>query len=263
MKKLIFLLIIVLLVSGCEQEQERLLSSAMVLEVIDGDTLVLEDGTNIRLLHINAPEKNENCFDEAKTRLKQLVLGKQVWLERDKEDYDQYDRSLRYVFLYENKNSQDTGGLVNLMLLQEGLVKLYVVGTNTKYEQVFRNEFNQIQSGCLFQKSQASNCFSILEFHYDAEGNDCSNNNDEYVTLVNVCDDIDMQNWQIKDAARHVYTFGDFVARKDTSFTLYTGKGQDTSSELYWQRSCSVWNNDHDTLYLYDDSSNLVLEFNY
>ena len=48
-------------------------------------------------------------------------------------------------------------------------------------------EFNKIEQGCLFKKSSYDECFSIINFHYDAQGNDYSNNNDEYVIIKNSC----------------------------------------------------------------------------
>ncbi len=257
-------LICILLVSGCTTTtRERILEQTLVTEVIDGDTIKISNGTSIRLLNINAPESYEMCSDEAKTRLEELVQGKYVYLERDKKDYDQYNRKLRYIFLWENKNPEDHGGHINLMLLQEGFVKLYIVGTNTKYQTIFREEFEKVNSGCLFKQSTYENCFSIINFHYDAQGSDYSNNNDEYVTIKNSCQDTNMNEWQIKDEARHIYTFKNFVAETGSQFTLYTGQGQDTQTEIYWGKSCAIWNNDHDTLYLYDEQGNLVLEENY
>lgn len=242
MKKIILtFLICILLVSGCTTiTRERILEQTLVTEVIDGDTIKITDGTSIRLLNINAPESYENCYDEAKIKLEELVLNKQVWLERDKEDYDRYNRKLRYIFLWENKNQESHEGHVNLMLLQEGFVKLYIVGTNTKYQTTFREEFEKVNSGCLFKQSNYENCFSIINFHYDAQGSDCSNNNDEYVTIKNSCQDTNMDNWQIKDEARHIYTFKNFVVETDQEFTLYTGQGQDTQTKIYWNKNCAI-----------------------
>ena len=149
------------------------------------------------------------------------------------------------------------------MLLQEGLAKLYIVGTNTKYQIAFRDEFEKVTSGCLFIKGEHTGCFEIINFHYDAQGNDYNNNNDEYVTIKNSCGDINMNDWQIKDEARHIYTFKNFVVETGSQFTVYTGSGIDTQTKLYWNQNCAIWNNDHDTLYLYDNLGNLILEENY
>ncbi len=78
-----------------------------VTKVIDGDTIVVEGGSRIRLLGIDADEKKYPCYDVAKKRLETLILGKQVALQKDITDVDQYGRCLRYVFeSSENINEQ-------------------------------------------------------------------------------------------------------------------------------------------------------------
>lgn len=84
----------------------------MVTKIIDGDTVIAE-GENVRLLGIDADEKGYQCYDAAKRRLEELVLNKEVYLEKDTEDKDQYGRYLRYLIL----DSQN----INLQLVKEGL----------------------------------------------------------------------------------------------------------------------------------------------
>lgn len=85
-----------------------------VTKVIDGDTIVVEGGKEVRLLAVDADEKEGPCYDEAKNRLTELVLGKKVTLETDSRNVDQYGRFLRFVEV-EDMN-------VNLVLLKEGVV---------------------------------------------------------------------------------------------------------------------------------------------
>lgn len=264
MKKYFFILILLaLFLSGCITPiKERNLVSSNVQKVIDGDTIILEDNSSIRLLNINAPETGEPCSKEAKTKLSELVLNKTIWLERDEENQDKYHRDLRYIFLSQNKNPENFDDSVNLVLLKEGLVKLYILEPNTKYETIFRSTFKNVSSGCIFKKSSFSECFSIVNFNFDAEGDDCSNKNDEYVILKNSCPNIKMGGWQIKDAARNIYTFGNFSVVENGEFTLFTGPGTNSEIELYWNKKC-IWNNDHDTFFLYDVQGDLVLEYNY
>jgi micrococcal nuclease len=88
--------------------------SVIVTKVIDGDTLVVEGGSHIRLLGIDADEKNYPCYNAAKIRLEALVLNKKVVLEKDQTDTDQYGRCLRTLFL--------NGENINKKLVKEGLV---------------------------------------------------------------------------------------------------------------------------------------------
>ena len=67
--------------------------------VIDGDTIKLKDGTRVRLLGIDSPEKGECFYEESRLGVKDLIEGKQVFLEREITGEDNYGRLLRYVFL--------------------------------------------------------------------------------------------------------------------------------------------------------------------
>ena len=266
---------ILLLISGqqgCELEEistHRVLSPATIIEVVDGDTVKTDGNETLRLLHVNTPEKGEKCYQEAKDRLKELVENKTVWLERDMEDEDKYHRKLRYIFLSENTDPQNYEGFVNLMIVREGYASLLMIEPNMKYQKVFELAINDAsqEEGCIWgSKSAYFGCFSIEQFHYDAQGDDCENANDEYITLKNSCDDINMKSWIIKDNARHVYEFEEFTARKDVPFTLHSGSGEDNETDLFWNSNLecpSIWNNDHDSLFLRDVDDNLVLQHIY
>ena len=117
-----------------------------VRRVIDGDTLELMDGTKVRLLGIDAPERGEKCYQEAKERLEELVLNNKVRLEKDKEDRDRYGRELRYVFIDHS--------LVNLILVKEGLPYSYVIEPNVKYKDEILNAerfAKEFKIGCLWK----------------------------------------------------------------------------------------------------------------
>ncbi|MEM4152909.1 MAG: thermonuclease family protein [Candidatus Pacearchaeota archaeon] len=270
---LFFIIILILSLfisgSGCKETENiryRVLEQATIIEVIDGDTVKTSNNEIIRLLHVNTPEKGEKCYNEAKARLKELVENKTVWLERDMQDKDKYGRKLRYVFLSYNTDSKNFNDFVNLIMIREGLAALLMIEPNMKYQQVFKKAIEDAsqEEGCIWSsKSQYFGCFSIQEFHYDAQGDDCKNANDEYVILKNTCEDISMKGWTIKDNARHVYTFKEFIAKKDALFTLHSGSGLDNDTDLFWNSNLecpSVWNNDHDVLFLRDSNDYLVLQ---
>jgi endonuclease YncB( thermonuclease family) len=69
----------------------------VVVNVIDGDTLDLDNGERVRLVGIDAPESGTCGADEATTKLTEMALGRQVILEVSDEDRDRYGRLLRYV----------------------------------------------------------------------------------------------------------------------------------------------------------------------
>lgn len=103
---------------------------ARVLEVIDGDTLVLAGGEHLRILGIDTPETRhpdlrgpQPMGPEASARLQSLVEGREVGLEREAQDRDHYGRLLRHVWLGRR--------LVAEQLLEEGLAWRLVLPPNT------------------------------------------------------------------------------------------------------------------------------------
>ena len=74
---------------------------------------------------------------------------------------------------------------------------------------------------------------------------------------------VNMQGWILKDKANHRFEFPYFILNPGKTVTVHTGKGANTATDLYWNRGTAVWNNDHDTAYLYDSSGNLVDSYSY
>lgn len=94
--------------------------AARVAEAVDGDTLLLADGRRVRILGLDAPETlhpgmagPQPLGPEAAARLKALVEGRTVGLERDHSESDHYGRLLRHVWSGDD--------LVAARLLSEGL----------------------------------------------------------------------------------------------------------------------------------------------
>ncbi|OFV68312.1 MAG: micrococcal nuclease [Candidatus Syntrophoarchaeum caldarius] len=251
-----------LIFAGC-LETERPISTAVVTSVIDGDTVELQNGERVRLLGINTPEMGQPYYEEATNMLKKLIEGKTVMLEKDVEDKDKYGRLLRYIYIDDR--------FVNLELVREGYANVYIIPPNTRYSDDFEKaeeEAKNAKRGIWQQSEGLSKCIGILYFNWNAEGNDCYNLNDEYVTFKNTCtESIDMTGWSVKDEANHIYTFPDFELAGGATVTLYTGSGMDTKRALYWNSSghtCNaIWNNDGDTLYLREVGGNLVISYSY
>lgn len=106
-----------------------------VTRVIDGDTIVLENGKVLRYIGIDSPEtrgrKGMECYAmEAENANKKLVLGKQVRLEKDVSETDRYGRILRYVFVGKI--------FVNEYLVKEGYAKAVSYPPDIKYQDKFR-----------------------------------------------------------------------------------------------------------------------------
>lgn len=105
-----------------------------VRSVIDGDTILLNTGTKVRLLGIDTPEidyrsgKAEPFAYQAKARLERLTDRKQIRLEYDQEKTDQYGRTLAHVYTKD-------GLWLNKTLIEEGFAHVYTFPKNTKHAQ--------------------------------------------------------------------------------------------------------------------------------
>lgn len=92
-----------------------------VARVIDGDTLELDTGKRVRLVQIDAPEAQGECYGrKSGTVLRKLLpVGMQVRIVRDHrlDNVDRYGRLLRYVFR--------GGKNVNLVLVQRGAASVW------------------------------------------------------------------------------------------------------------------------------------------
>ncbi len=103
---------------------------AVVAHVIDGDSIRLADGREVRYIGIDAPEmrniygEREPWAQEAADANVRLVAGKQVRLERELSDTDRYGRLLRHVHI--------NGTWVNGELVRAGLAGLLPVPPNVE-----------------------------------------------------------------------------------------------------------------------------------
>src|SRR4030042_4822810 len=91
----LLLSVLLLLPLACKQPSD----TVTVVEVIDGDTIVVEGGYHVRYIGIDSPEIDEFFYIEAKQMKAELLDGKKVRLEKDITDSDKYGRLLRYVYV--------------------------------------------------------------------------------------------------------------------------------------------------------------------
>lgn len=110
----------------------------IVGRVIDGDTIELEDKRRVRYIGMNAPELSDSrrqvqCYSqEAARRNQELVEGKEVWLEKDVSEQDQFRRLLRYVYLKDSPAGSAI--MVNLALTREGFASMATYPPDVKYQ---------------------------------------------------------------------------------------------------------------------------------
>lgn len=122
-RRVVLVLALGAVAGGCDDAQAPSAAdreTATIEWVVDGDTVRLDDGRQVRLVQIDAPEAGSECFGRDATRaLIALAKGERVMLERDPalDDVDTYGRLLRYVFVGERN--------LNLALVADGAAAPY------------------------------------------------------------------------------------------------------------------------------------------
>ena len=111
-----------------------------VQRAVDGDTLLLDDRTRVRLLGVDTPETKkpdwpvERFGPEAHDFTSRHVEGHKVRLEFDKERHDKYGRVLAYVYLDD--------WFLNEELIRAGLGRAI---TNHPYSETMKRRFRAAQ----------------------------------------------------------------------------------------------------------------------
>ncbi len=195
--------------------------TALVIEVIDGDTIKLENGLTARLKGINAPEKSMMFYNQAKTFLEK-IRNKKVELELH--GTDRYGRLLVYVY-FKNK-------LINSEIVRNGLAHIYYYEKDSHYDELKKaEEFARRNHLGIWKKSPHDYCIELVEFKH-------SPSEKEKIVLKNKCNfDI---NVLIKDDATHIYR-------------------EKLKANSEWEKNFTkIWNADGDTLYIWEDESSAV-----
>ena len=215
--------------------------TAFIDRVIDGDT-VESNGTSIRLLGINTPERGEEYYSEAKEFLENLVLNKTVRLEFGKEKKDRYDRTLAYLYL----GSEN----INLKLVEEGYANIYFPsGRDIHYNNFLWAWEGCNENLCEISDDKCVNCIKLKKFDYE----------NEIMIFENICNfECELTNWEIKDEGRKKFIFPEFVLKGLGEVKIIVGEGNDKIN-LYWVGEDYVWTDSGDTLFLRDELGELVL----
>jgi endonuclease YncB( thermonuclease family) len=121
------------------ENESRLDGPYKVVRVVDGDTVILDiDGVDerVRLIGIDTPEavhpdpaRNVLFGKIASAYTKSMLDGKDVMIELDIEERDQYGRLLAYVYI--------NGDMFNKSLLEGGYAKVTTYPPNVKYVDQF------------------------------------------------------------------------------------------------------------------------------
>ncbi len=159
MRKYIFIAILFLfLVNSCTGRgnyNQQLEGPFKVVKIVDGDTFDLNNSNRVRLSGINTPETGECYYQEAKDKLEDLILGKDVYLEKDISNTGKYGRLLRYVYV--------NGIFVNGILVKEGYAKVYdkYKEDTRRYSELKEYEESAVMNSSGVWKCKKLNCLYV------------------------------------------------------------------------------------------------------
>ncbi len=193
-----------------------------ITQVIDGDT-IKTGNISIRLLGINAPEKKEPFYQEAKDFLKLLVENKSVVLFFGPKKYDKYKRTLAYVYVNEEN--------INKKLIEQGLANPYFPDGKTEKSQEFQDAWEKCIKKqinlCAKSSEVCASCITIKDF----------NSANKKLTLKNICSfSCNLTNWIVKGGGRKKVFLNQTITRdKLIQLSLYESDAiylRDTENKL-------------------------------
>ena len=121
---IVIALSLLLFILGCCTSSDVV--TARVVQVIDGDTIVIDGGERVRYIGIDTPERGEPYYEEARQSNRALVEGKVVRLEKDETNKDRYGRLLRYIYVDDI--------FVNARLVEEGYAEAKAYPPDLKHQ---------------------------------------------------------------------------------------------------------------------------------
>lgn len=83
---------------GYKQSLQIFPESAVVTEVMDGDTFKVDNGQTVRMIGVDAPDKGQVGYEQATNYLRDIIEGETVGLDYDYYQDDKYGRILAYVW---------------------------------------------------------------------------------------------------------------------------------------------------------------------
>lgn len=203
--------------------------SFVVTRVIDGDTIELETGMKVRLLGINTPEKGRYYSDKATLFLETLVLNKKVKIKS--QGADMYGRILGYLFI-DKRN-------VNELILGNGLANLYYYEKDEYYSDLkYAEKFARENELGIWEKSENFGCIRLIELDYFDEKDE----DYETLKLENICSETILI--KIKDDANHYYE-------------------RNLNKGIYEEQFQNIFNDDGDSLFIWDAEGKLLLFYRY
>jgi endonuclease YncB( thermonuclease family) len=229
--------------------------SPRVSRAITGDTIELTDGRIVKLIGIRAPSIGEPYFEQSRKSLQDYITNNSICLSADEQDRDEEGNFLRYVGLSYNSSYPNyqmptcPGWNLNRLQLTGGFA--YFKPQTPNLKQI--SELRSIESGAInsnvniwsFASGWIPTCLDLLDFIWDAQGDDSTNLNGEIVLLKNGCmNPINMTGWYLLDNDGNIYRFPNFILDGGKYARVHSGIGIDNATDLYWNSTVEIWSND-------------------
>lgn len=139
--------------------QPQGLPAYLVKTIIDGDTLVIDGDKRIRLAGIKAPDKDEEMGIEATDYLREMVAGKEVFVQVDEKNPKDSLGRIRAIVYSGKKN-------VNIEMVRAGFAHLFPVTPSiVGYDdwKVFEDEARENQKGLWSEKQKERESEATVE----------------------------------------------------------------------------------------------------
>lgn len=221
------------------------------ITVVDGDSIVLADGMEARLIGINAPEGSECWGPEASAALTAAVEAADSVSFVGTGGEDQFGRSLGVLRL--------DGADANLALVGAG----HAIATSAEHTD--RLAYLHAENTAFTERLglwAAGACGGaapprvvITAVDPNPPGRDEDALEDELVVITNLhIDAVELGGWVLRDeSSRHRFVFPDDVTiAPGAELVVVTGCVGDDEDTVSWCAGGPVWNNDGDTALLLD-----------
>jgi len=234
--------------------------SSTVASVYDGDTFTLATGDKVRLRWINTPELRppEAYGIEGREATSAFVLNKTVHLLYGGALRDSYGRLLA--------GAEVDGKNLSIHLLELGLGHLFIIPPDTTDLAPFiaAQEKARAANRGIWSDVHFKGPLHITSFHANADGDDRSNVNGEYLRICNVSPaPLDLAGFRIIDISGNAWEFPQVIVPVGHTFKVHSGIGTaqlDSASqlEIYLGSADPIWNNAADRATVYDRFGRVV-----
>ncbi len=207
-----------------------------VTRVIDGDTFEAGE-EKFRLVNINTPEKSEKGYREAKDFLSQI---ENTSVSIEEISSDKYGRTLVRIYSPE---------YVNLAMVRNGLATKFLV-QESELRSFDEAEKKAVESALgLWERSNLYGCVETQILPQE-----------EKLQIKSNCGKIDFEGFVVADESRKRYKFQNLKTRE---VNLHSSEGNDNETDVFWNSQIGIWNNDRDTIHIFDSEGLLVYHSSY